>query len=690
MLAKKYLSFIVRIKYLILALVGLSTLFFIVNLDSQSLSNNQSAWIKGSSEHQKLIDSDQSELLGKTIKVKIDIDKISEDEFNELQKIHTHLVDELLLENTNSIFNHYFSLEFNDGEDTSFVELSTLLDSDNSFQDFSKNREEFLQYFTNSGINFYIFSKDIIKIEKISTSLPYIVEDLLESKEFIEESVLLIGLGVVLTILLTLFFHSLSAPVTGIIFIIITSTATLYIFKLFMGDYTPHISILILSFSISFMDYLYIYYRWFMMQQKKNSFDSTVRTIDRTFLPIFFTTLVNVLGIGSLIFVDSEILQSLGLMVIISSIIGLIYSFTFLPVMLSSLSIKNPTLEAEGFSRFFSKKISDYSPTLLKIFSTITALLVVVSIYKLYTGLYHVDTQSSSKVIKLSLDHHKINVDSMREMARIDKLLDIDEIEKIESPYHMIKSIYEKEDSGEIFDLEKIDLDRYIFMLDMFGDETQFFNGGRVKVDIYLKDTKTKNKVLKIIKACQIETYITDIDTLLQSAKIETINIIVILIISILLIISIIIFIMTRMFLFSIIGMIVGLIPITWFFSAVTLLDYPVSTEMFVAMIVSVAISSDATIHLLHYYYKLDSEHRLYEENGIHKLFLYVESPLILGNMILAITFFLMIIANITSIMLIGLFSAIIVLLSLFTDIFILPVLILESRKKLGLIWDSK
>jgi len=684
MFAEKYLSFIIRMKYIILALIGFSTLFFILNLDSQSLSNSSSIWIKGSSDHQKLLESDQLELLGKTIKVKANIDNYTKQDFEELQKVHQYLVDDLELEKVDSIFNHYFSLKIDDGEGSSFIELTTLYDIDDNFKIFQDNKSEFLEYFSNSEIDFYIYLKHNIDIGNISTSLEYSVENMLESESFIEESVLLIGLGLVVTALLTISFHSLSAPITGIIFLIITSSATIYIFKLFMGDYTPHISILILSFSISFMDYLYIYYRWFMLQQSEKSFDATAKTVENTFSPIFFTTLVNILGIGSLIFVGSDILQSLGLMVIISSLIGLIYSFTFLPILLSFISTKKRTLESENFSQFFSKKISNYNPIALKIFSNITIILVFFSIYNIYTGVYHVDTENSSKIIKLTINHDEINLKSMEEIEKISELLNINEVEKINSPYQTIKKLYKQEEGDKsVFNLQTIDFDRYIFMLDMFGDEDQLFNSGKVKVDIYLKDIKSKGKILKLLKKSGVEIYITDVDTLLQSAKIETINIIVILIISILMIISIVIFVMTKRSIFSVIGMIVGLVPITWFFAIVTIFDYPISTEMFVAMIISVAISSDATIHLLHYYHKLDSEDILLEESGIQKLFLYVESPLILGNMILAITFFLMIIANISSIMLIGIFSAIIVLLSLITDIFILPVMILEYQKKM-------
>jgi len=680
---KAYLSFIFRIRYLIFSLIGISTIFFIMNIESQALSNNEMAWLKGSQEYQRLLQNNQSELLGKTVKVEIDVRNISETQFEELQEIHEFLAENENIQKLDSIFNQSFSLEFDDGEGSSLIELSTLLDVDNGFQTFQNKQEIFQQFISDNEIKFYIFLNSDIKIEKIQTPLEYKVDNLFEKNDLIEESVLLIGLGAILTALLFFSFHTLSAPITGITFLIITSSVTIYIFKVFVGDYTPHISILILSFSISFMDYLYIYYRWFMFQKTKNTFNSSVRTVERTLSPIFFTTLVNILGIGSLIFVESEILQALGLMVIISSVVGFIYSFLFLPIMLASVKIKNPSLKAENFARFFSKKLSNYNTSVLKIFGIFTALLFLTSIYILVSGSYHLETAKSSKIIKLSINHNEMDKKSMAEMEKISQILEIDEVKRIESSFNMIKSIYEKENNSQAFNLDNIDLDRYIFMLDMFSDENQIFNNEKIKIDIYLTEAKYKSLVLAKLKDSGIEIFITDVDSLLQSAKVETINLISILIILIIFIISIVIFIMTRILLFSIIGMTVGLVPIAWFFVSVILLDLPISTEMFVAMIISVAISSDATIHLLHFYKNMIREKRLIDDDGIQKLFLYVESPLILGNILLAVTFLLMVVANISSIMLIGLFSAIIVVLSIFTDIFILPVLILESRKKL-------
>jgi predicted RND superfamily exporter protein len=680
MFARNYLNFLVNIKYLVLMVVAFSTLFFIMNIDSQSISNDEKEWIRGSEDHQKLVNNNQVELLGKKIIVSLDIDVIDEKSFIELQKIHKYLLSLTSSNNINSIFNHQISRKLDDGEGSSFVELTNIYDDKDGFKLFEIHKKEFFQYFSNNGLNFYLFSKDEINIDKIETTLQYRVENLFGEEKLIEESILLLGFGFVLAILLFLFFKSLSAPIIGLTFVVITSTATLYFFKLFVGDYTPHISILILSFSISFMDYLYIYYRWFVLQQKRDSFHSMNRTIERTFAPIFFTTIVNIFGIGSLIFVDSTILQSLGFMVIISSIIGLVYSFLFLPIIFLFLDVKNPHTTSEGFASEFSEKIKNYNRKTLFIFIFLTISFLLFTLFKLQTGSYHVASEYSSKIIKLSLDYDEITIESMEELEKISEILNIDEVEKIVSPYQTIKALYEKEEGQKSFSLNNVDLDRYIFLLEMFGNYDDLFKNGKTKLDIYLYKNEDKGRVINIIKDNNLDIFITDVDTLLQSAKIETINTMVFLVILIIIVISLVILIMTRMFLYSLIGIMVTLVPLVWFFSGITILDLPLSTEMFVAMIVAVAISSDATIHLIHYYHKLDSESR-FDKDGVQKLFLYVESPLILGNLILAITFFLMIVANISSIMFIGIFSAVIVLLSLTTDIFILPVVILESRK---------
>ncbi|EJF07722.1 hypothetical protein ThvES_00001980 [Thiovulum sp. ES] len=682
MISLYYLNFLTKFRIpILLFFVGL-TIFSLLNLESRYISNDEKEWLNGSSEYQKLLENDQKEFMGKKITVFLS-DEISEKEFLELQKIYKDLKEECSDEvHINSIFNHLISIKFEDEFDSSLVELTTLGEQENSFKLFKEHKEDFTQYFLENGVNFFIFSESDISIFELKTDLEYKVESLLSSDRNIQEYTLLFALVFILATLLTIFFHSFSAPIIGIIFIVMTSSLTIYIFKNFVGDYTPHISILILSFSITFMDYIYIYYRWFMLQKKRSSFYSINRTIERTFSPILYTTIVNSLGIGALSFVDSMILQSLGLMVIISSIIGLVFSFTLLPILFSFVTIKNPHLKSENFAHFFSGKIKTYSSKLLSSFVVITVSLFLLSSFHIYNGEFQVFTEKSSNILKLSIDKSELNKKTMDTFQKLDELLSKNSgVEKISSPYHSIRDIFEKE-SKEKFDLQNLDLDRYIFMLDMFGGSDKFFVDNKIIFDVYLSDYEKKGEIIEIIRNSELNIYINDSDTLLQSAKLDTIETISILILSILLIIGAVVFIMTRQHIYSVMAIVVSIIPVVWLISITIVLNYPIMTEMFVAIIISLAVSSDASIHLLDYYYKLDREQR-FDTDGVEKLFLYVESPLILGNFILALTFLLMITISVQSITLIGIFSASLIILSLITDIFILPVAILETRKRI-------
>jgi hypothetical protein len=680
MLSLNYLNFLTKNRIPLLLLFFAFTFYTFFNLNSRYISSNDKEWIKGSTEHQRLLENEQKEFSGKKLTVLLsESENISEKEFYQLLEIHNFLInlssDEVHI---NSIFNQLISVDFGD-EESSFLELVRLDEVDDSYQLFQENKKAFSQYFVNNSVNFYIFSKTKLEIDTINTDLEYSLKCLLSSDENIEEYTLILGLIIILTILLWIFFHSISAPLIGILFIVMTSSITIYLFKNFVGDYTPHISILILSFSITFMDYIYIYYRWFVLQKKRSSFYSINRTIERTFSPILYTTIINSLGIGSLVFVDSVVLQSLGIMVIISSLVGLFFSFTLLPIIFSFINIQNPNLKSEQFASFFSRKIKQYSSKMLKYFIGVTLLLFVVSIVKIYEGEFQVFTDRSSKILKLSIDETDMNLQTLQTLQQIDELLA--DIGEIHSPYHTIKELFEKE-NREQFDLKNIDLDRYIFMMEMFGAYEKYIIDEKISFDIHLYNYEEKSKVIKILQESDIEVYIKDADTLLQSAKIETIETVLLLVLGILTVIFVIVFFMTKQIIYSIMAIIVALVPIVWLLAITVILGYPILMEMFIAIIISLAVSSDASIHLLDYYYKLDQERR-FETDGVQKLFLYVESPLILGNIILALTFLLMIFVSVNSIIFIGFFSSTLILLSLFTDIFILPVVILEARKRI-------
>ena len=138
---------------------------------------------------------------------------------------------------------------------------------------------------------------------------------------------------------------------------------------------------------------------------------------------------------------------------------------------------------------------------------------------------------------------------------------------------------------------------------------------------------------------------------------------------------------MTRHARFSVIALMVNAIPIVWLMAAVLLFRIPLSTEMVVGMIIAVALSSDATMHFFHYFYNHRHEKKDNEKILENAMF-YVGTPLAMGNVILALSFAVLLFVQIPAIHSLGLYSTLLVGLSLLVDLLVLPVLYLRMIKE--------
>jgi len=118
-------------------------------------------------------------------------------------------------------------------------------------------------------------------------------------------------------------------------------------------------------------------------------------------------------------------------------------------------------------------------------------------------------------------------------------------------------------------------------------------------------------------------------------------------------------------------------IPILWFGVLITLFDIPLSMEMLIAMTISVGLASDATIHFAYKYFRLRYFGRS-QKHTLEKLFFYAGIPVIIGSIFLIIVFASLWFSQIESLQLIGLYSALLISISLVSDLFILPVMLLS------------
>jgi predicted RND superfamily exporter protein len=699
----KYLEYIIKYRIIVLIFIVIGVSFIITKTNFSFIYSNEKDWILGSKEFKKTTKNLENHLFLRHLVVEIPnkIENFSSEDFEELLNIQEQFLEAENIATFQTIFNQFFIDENSDFEGSSFIEMSSLSNFDSEEIPFQieKNSKVFKNfiYFDEvqkvTKLNFFVFMKSDLEPLEIKTDLKYtIFESIENTKHSLKDSTLLAILLIVLFILHMIAFKNLLSSFLGVIFIIVTSSTSIYLFNIFMNYYSPHTAVLILSIAVSLMDFIYIYYRWHVTQDKFDSKTAIFRTYKRTISPIFWTTVINVTGIGSLILVDSVILNSIGYMVSISSLVGLFFTITLLPILLSFFKVKNPNLTSKQVSKTFAEQESKYNSRILKFFLFLSFLVSILAIYEIYKNSYSFDSLNRSNSIKLLYDSSELNIETLKKLSEVEQLLqEFENIEKIESIFTHIKKIYlvenkipDSESEKEKINFEDFDLERYIFMLDLFGGYENFTNNNKFTIDIILnnraeKKTEIINKLRKWDKEQKI--FIHDVDSLVQIAKIDSIQTIINLIIFIFLIIMTIVYQMTKRLRYSLMALYVNSVPLIWFFFGISILGINISIEVFVAMIVSLALSSDATMHFIHFYYRLDKREEINPKLSLEKLILYVGSPLILGNVILMITFTALIMTGISTIILIGIYASILLLMSIITDIFILPVMFLEYRK---------
>ena len=132
--------------------------------------------------------------------------------------------------------------------------------------------------------------------------MPYEITNGISDESF-NEVIIFVILIVILFAAYSYIFKSILPSILGAIFIYATGVLTVAIFELISSVSVTHISILLVAMTISVMDFTYIYYKWHVLQKQFSSHDVIYRVIIKTISPIFWTSIITMVGIGSLAFV---------------------------------------------------------------------------------------------------------------------------------------------------------------------------------------------------------------------------------------------------------------------------------------------------------------------------------------------------------------------------------------------------
>ena len=216
--------------------------------------------------------------------------------------------------------------------------------------------------------------------------------------------------------------------------------------------------------------------------------------------------------------------------------------------------------------------------------------------------------------------------------------------------------------------------------MDLYGLSDKYFDESSTNLVINLWDINKVELIEWLLHYEGIELYFIDNATLIGSAKYNQTVLLASSLFLALIIIGLITGWIFRSKAMIFVGFTINAIPIVWFGMIVTLLTIPLSLEMLIAMTISLGLASDATIHFAYKYFRLRYFGRN-RQHALERMYFYAGIPVIIGSIILITVFCMLYFSQVHSLELIGLYSASMILLSLLTDLFVLPVLLLHIDK---------
>jgi predicted RND superfamily exporter protein len=580
-----------------------------------------------------------------------------------------------------SLCSSYHIYNDSSGKDSSLVKATHLgvLDAKSLrevVEAFDGNYENFVNS-DFSKVAYFIYSSKPVDLEGIE--IPFAYSYSVPDIEAHLSDYLLSALAVIFSIVLffRLLFHNYISALAGLLIIALTMVATFTISYLLIGNDQVHIAMTLIVVSIALIDYLYFYYRWHVSQYKADTPRALLKTINRNLSPAFWTTLITVIGLGPLLFVDSVIVQQLSMSVILASGFAYLLNLTLLPAVLSYFSVQHPKVEFARYCYIFANREIHYNKNFLKFFLGISTIVLVVGAYQLFFMQEKLFAQNVERdIISISVPYDEVDVTLLKEIDDFERRLK-EENEGVKGVYSLLsvmKLINEANGQKDIYSEQNYM--QSLFFLELYGLEENLISDDRLQLRIMLDDID-KNSVIHWLQSYQrLPIYFTDINSIIDSAKIDKVAMLGISLVTALLIIGVIMGWIFRNKEMVFVGFITNAIPIIWFGLFLNLFNIPLSLEVLIAMTITVGLASDATVHFAYKYYRSRFYGRT-QKHALEIMFFYAGVPVIIGGIVLVAVFMLLTLTDLPSLELIGRYGGLLMILSLLTDLLILPVLLL-------------
>jgi len=492
---------------------------------------------------------------------------------------------------------------------------------------------------------------------------------------------ILTGLLIMLVIF-RLLFRSHIAFFSASLVILLSTVLTFTLIVMMTGIETIHISMLFITISIALVDFLFFYYRWHVSQYKVDKHHALIKMLSRSMQPAMWTSILTVLGLGSLVFIDSDIIRLLSLSMIVSSVVGYLLNLTFLPALLSHFRVVHAHVPYVKLGYMLTLREMNYNKKFLFGFLGVTAILMAIggnSIYGENNSFFKLNVKNEQ--IELKIPYKQIDLPFVHSIEKFTQALEErfeDEIDDVVSLSTIVNSL--NESNSQTDELDEDALAQALFYMDLYGLSDKYFDDSAINLVINLSDINKVELIEWLLHYKGIELYFIDHATLIGSAKYNQTVLLTSSLFSALMIIGLITGWIFRSKAMIFVGFTINSIPLVWFGMIVNLLAIPLSLEMIIAMTISLGLASDATIHFAFKYFRFRYFGRT-RKHALEKMYFYSGIPVIIGSIILIIVFSMLYFTQVHSLELIGLYSASLILLSLLTDLFILPVMLLLTDR---------
>ena len=364
----RYYKLVIKFRIAIITIFSLIFLYAAVNMTTMLTHNDDELWLQGSNEFNKLLNKNHKQIYIQKLQLTLGDEPFSVKNISNIKLLHSNLENVEAIVKIDSPLTHTMIYSNDNNDSSSIVGARTLHDNsiDETITALKGSLTEFSQFYSSDKetLYIYVFSSSPIDYTRIYIPFDYDVIGMAEDENTFKDIILFLILLTTLFVLFSIAFRSIIPSILGIVFISFNTLFTISVYQFIQPDVPLHVSILLVAIAVSIMDFVYIYYGWHIMQVSHNHNSSVYYIIMKTFKPIFWTTFVSIIGIGSLIFQNSIILQSIGYNVILSSIIAFILSFSLLIALLSFFHIKNPYVITKNSSRFFAVLEAKYERSL--------------------------------------------------------------------------------------------------------------------------------------------------------------------------------------------------------------------------------------------------------------------------------------------------------------------------------------